>query len=218
MSKGVEFIKDIGMRKPKEDSPKKYRYFLGLCLHCGKEFESQARHFKKLKSCRECSSGIRPKEIYSRTHGLRRHPLYEIWAGMKGRCNNEKELCYKNYGGRGIEVCLGWKIDFKLFYDWSLENGYEKGLQLDRIDNDGNYEPGNCRWVTQYENVNNTDRMRTTNSSGYIGVFKIKTSGRFMAYICVEGKRKHLGIFSTAEEASAAYEKARKEKLLKMRK
>jgi len=85
--------------------------------------------------------GFQPK------HGLIKHPLYSVWGGMKQRCNYIKHVDYHNYGGRFIEVCDEW-FEFISFYEWATANGWEKGLSLDRIDNDGDYAPDNCRWVT----------------------------------------------------------------------
>ena len=77
-----------------------------------------------------------------------------VWQAMKNRCYNPKSESYKNYGARGIEVCKEWQ-DRENFTIWAINNGYKKGLQLDRIDNNGNYEPNNCRWVTPKENSRN---------------------------------------------------------------
>lgn len=79
---------------------------------------------------------------------------------MKNRCFNPKCKAFKDYGGRGITVCDEWVSDPDSFVEWALSNGYEYGLAIDRIDNDGNYEPNNCRWVTAAENNQNRRSSR----------------------------------------------------------
>lgn len=92
-----------------------------------------------------------------RTHGLSHTRLYRIWDNMKKRCFNRNYLPqYMYYGGRGITICDEWKGNFKAFYDWAMANGYKDHLTLDRYpDNNGNYEPSNCRWVTMKEQNSN---------------------------------------------------------------
>lgn len=79
-------------------------------------------------------------------HGLVAHPLNSIWCGMKERCQNPNAENYEWYGGRGISVCDEWQ-KFKPFYDWAINNGWEKGLTIDRIDVDMPYMPSNCRFI-----------------------------------------------------------------------
>lgn len=77
--------------------------------------------------------------------------LYRIWYDMRRRCSYEKSINWHLYGGRGIKVCDEWESDFESFRNWAIENGYSESLTLDRINNDGNYEPSNCRWATADE-------------------------------------------------------------------
>jgi hypothetical protein len=78
----------------------------------------------------------------------------KVWTAAKQRCENPKDNAYHNYGGRGIRVADEWQ-EFQLFFDWAMANGYKSGLQLDRIDNDGDYSPDNCRFVTRAANNRN---------------------------------------------------------------
>lgn len=81
--------------------------------------------------------------------------LYKIWGDMKRRCLNPNHNRYPDYGGRGITVCEEWKNDFKNFYDWAIDYGYDDTLTIDRIDFNGNYEPSNCRWSDMKTQGNN---------------------------------------------------------------
>ena len=86
------------------------------------------------------------------------------FCDIKTRCYNQNRKGYKDYGGRGIKICDLWLYDVRNFVRWALENGYEKSLQIDRIDNDGDYSPENCRWITPKENMLNT---RNRSNTGY---------------------------------------------------
>ena len=87
-------------------------------------------------------------------HGLSSHPMYSIWKAMKKRCNNKNDKKYLDYGGRGIIVCREWMESFESFY-FDMKDSYYLGLTIDRINNDGNYEPKNCKWSTRKEQCNN---------------------------------------------------------------
>lgn len=110
---------------------------------CGNEFAAQPRDVDNGKS-RTCGCGRHCK----RSHGMSGHPLYWVHKSMLARCCNPKCQDYKNYGGRGINVCDEWKNDRNSFFHWAINSGWAKGLLIDRIDVNGDYQPSNCRFVT----------------------------------------------------------------------
>lgn len=114
----------------------------------------------RLTSGKTRSCGCLNKEITiatSTTHGLSHEKLYFVWKAMIARCENSKNPRYKDYGGRGVKVYSEWH-DVQKFIEWANVSGYKEGLEIDRIDNDGNYEPNNCRWATRETQTRNTRR------------------------------------------------------------
>lgn len=126
-------------------SGQKNRAFLCKC-DCGNE---KVIRFSHLNHGRTTSCGCKTRTL----NGLSNHRLYNIWGGMILRTSGKYE---NTYTLKGIKVCEEWE-SFLDFYDWGIENGYEEGLQIDRIDNGGDYTPENCRFVTPTENSNNKD-------------------------------------------------------------
>lgn len=112
---------------------------------------------------------IRERDAYGRikaTHGLSKEPLYNIFKAMHDRCENPKNDAYERYGGRGVFVCNEWSLDkIEDFISWAKKNGWEKGLELDRIDNSKGYSPENCRFVTSSQN------SRNRRSNRYVDIF-----------------------------------------------
>jgi len=197
-------IQDLGMMYPTETSKIKKHNAIYLC-GCGNSFKAQLYDIKnkKTKSC-GCYHKQRINETSS-THGLKKHKLYSIFNDMKNRCFNKNTTGYKYYGGRGITICEEWRNDFMSFYNWAMANGWGTGLSIDRINNDGNYDPSNCRWTTKEVQASNTVMIRSTNSSGYRGVSFKNQNKKWVAQIKVNGNKKHLGYFETALEAAITY-------------
>lgn len=114
---------------------------------CGNE-RTQQYHKIKRGLVASCGCAINPG---NKTHGLSGSRLFTIWRNIKQRCYCVNNKSYKYYGLRGIKVCDEWLNGFMAFYNWSVANGYDSELEIERIDNNGNYEPSNCKWTTYIE-------------------------------------------------------------------
>jgi hypothetical protein len=129
-------------------------HWLCVCV-CGRhvEVESHSLRTGKSKSCRPCSATIVGEKI--RTHGMSKSKVYRAWQSMKTRCYNENaEKCYEYHGKLGVRVCDEWLNDFEAFH---IHIGEPPTIYhtVDRIDSNGHYEPGNVRWATQHEQMQN---------------------------------------------------------------
>lgn len=138
-------------------------YYLCKCI-CGKETIVRKENLQSgaTKSCGCYQKEVSAKKLnnINLKHGFSRHDgtkekLYNVWMAMKDRCYNKNNKMYKYYGERNIKVCDEWKNDYVNFRSWAIKNNYKQGLDLDRIDNNGNYEPDNCRFISHKENLKN---------------------------------------------------------------
>lgn len=146
------------------DIPGKKKKWLCKC-ECGNETIVSGSNLRNghTKSCLKCGYESTKKAITK--HGQSHTKLFYVWNSMKSRCENQKNKSYKDYGAKGISVCEEWH-DSANFFEWALRNGYKEGLEIDRIDVNGNYEPSNCRWINRLENANNKTNNKYISHNG----------------------------------------------------
>lgn len=155
---------------------KKNKYYSVVC-DCGKE-KVVARNSLVTGKTTSCGCYLQERRT---KHGKSRTRLYKVLRDMKTRCYNENSPDYKHYGAKGIQICEEWLNDFNAFEKWAFENGYNENapkLQctIDRINNNGNYEPANCRWVTIAEQNRNKTYIKSKWDKSILGKIKACSS------------------------------------------
>ena len=200
----MKLIQDLGMQFATEKSKEKRRFGIYECPICLEHKRVATASVKNglASKCYKCSSRLK-----STRHGETRTRLHNIWKNIRKRTSNKNVKCYESYGGKGIKVCDEWHI-YENFRDWALANGYDDSLTIDRINNDGNYEPSNCRWTTKNVQARNTRKLMATNTTGYRGVYLIKRGNNvtFRVKIKVDKKAIHLGYFKCRLAAAKVYD------------
>lgn len=161
---------------------------------CGKEVIVTAGHLRSghTNSC-GCYGRDRAAE-YHLTHGMKGTKLFSVYHTMKGRCYNPTDKKYHRYGARGIKICDEWLNDPSIFFEWALQNGYMEGLSIDRIDNDGNYCPENCRWADNKTQANNKSNNTIIEHDGIFKTISEWADELGISYAAVKA-RYHNGSF-----------------------
>ena len=155
----------------------------------------------QLKKCPKCKIthkskcySFDKKESRGSGNGYGGHPLNVVWHGMIYRCYKKEHQQYKNYGARGIAICDEWKNSFDTFFNWCINNGWEYGKYIDRKENDGNYEPSNCRFVSKAISSRNQRKFKN-NKSGYTGINYHKKNEAWYSTIYADGVNICIGMF-----------------------
>ena len=194
-----EYVKTTGKK-----IRRKTTYLEIECNECGTHYDTAKCDHKRAMHqflCKPCSKAMRRHKDSNGKPLPQTKEKIQIqvsWDRMIERTTNPKHHAYKNYGGKGV------KIEFKSFgefYEWSIDNGYKIGLTIDRINNDDNYKPSNCKWSTRLEQAQN--RSSRPNKHKLAGIKK--RGKRFMSSVTYDKKEHYCGTFDTPEEAHQAY-------------
>ncbi len=201
----MKLIEDLGVIYTSETKKYKHRFGIYECPYCSNKFKAQCTHIVQ-GGIKSCGCLLKNNTRFLKHGKSGNNKLYRTWKNMRQRCLNKNNKSYENYGGRGISICDEWKNDYIKFYNWSINNGYEDNFTIDRINNDGNYEPNNCRWTIKNIQARNTRAIMITNTSGYRGVTFCKRDNLFIAKINIDKKRIVLGYFKNKLDAAKAYD------------
>lgn len=178
------------------------------CRECGniRVVYSKPTKQSMARLCKDC--GYKARKVHKDGHGETGTRLFTIWNSAKKRTNGSMNKVAFRYTEKGIKMCKEWRDDYKVFALWARQNGYKDELTLDRIDNDGDYEPNNCRWTTKSIQAQNTAKLRKNNTSGYRGVVFERNSNihPFVAVIHHDDSSHRIGLYKTAKEAAIAYD------------
>ena len=181
---------------------KKHKYRKGIfeCGFCGRHFSALITSVLS-GNTRSCGCLIK-RHNGRKTHGMAGTKLYKRWQEAKERCYKYDHPKYPQYGKRGIGMCEEWTRNYESFYYYmmALPNAMRDGYSIDRINNDGDYRPGNMKWSTALEQANNKGRYKGNNK--YTGVHKHENKWR--AVITYNKKTKHIGLFNIEEKAVRA--------------
>lgn len=195
----MKVVKDLGMKKPTPNYYKKVRMALFECSHCKEHFEAViTKKAQNQKYCQKCLGESKKKP-------LRNHPLYKVWTDTRGKLVCKSKGREVPYHSKNITICKEWEESFETFYTWAMSSGWRKGLTLDRVNNDGNYSPSNCRWADYSVQSANQRVIKANNTSGYRGVSKISDT-KWVANIRFKGKHYGLGSFNDPLVAAKAYD------------
>lgn len=168
---------------------------------CGNIFRCNSG---RLRSGNTKSCGCLRKEMASKKsykHGGSKTKLYRIWDEMNGRCHCETNKAFKNYGARGIIVCDEWRNDFSAFRLWAISNGYQEGLTIERVNNNGNYSPDNCKWIPRSDQPRNRRNCHLITYNGETKTLSEWSRELHVDRECVRNKEKILGDWTQAIEA-----------------
>ena len=197
---GFKVVKEVEKKGKSHSRRAKF-----ICKKCKRMFEANVTNIMRASTS---SCGCARYDSVTKHGDLKIDSKYKslrnTWNNINQRCSNKKNPRYKDYGGRGISLCDEWKNNYLTFRDWSIKNGWEAGLQIDRIDNDGNYEPDNCKWVTNIENNQGEKKRNRVGKTGVKYITQHSKNGTYFGQKTVYGVYFSTKQCKTIEEAKKA--------------